>query len=173
MTEVNVYSMDMKRKLADRIHELKNLDHFKKIKTIILQENQDLEFTKNGNGLFAYFQSLNNETYVKIEKFLDKVDKQKQRESEASSASEQASEPANIQTQSHKEVSKKLRLTNTETHLINRVKYEKELEKNAISLSEPYGDTYYDPISSIENSVIKSSKAKPKKEKTIKKERNV
>lgn len=141
------YPTDKKRKLADRIHGIKSKDHFKTIKNIIVTSNPDLEFMKNNNGLFAEFQSLNVQTYFELEKFLNKVDKikQKNRESEIDALEMLSSDVGNFTDEPPKrqqEYSKKLRLTNTETHLLNRARYEKEIKKNENSDNDDNYDTY-------------------------------
>lgn len=79
----NTYNIEKKKKMAERIHMLTNKDQLKMIKKIIVTNNADLEFTRNGNGLFAQFQSLNTETYVEIEKLLNKIDKLKMKKMES------------------------------------------------------------------------------------------
>lgn len=140
------YPTDKKRKLVDRIHLLKNKEHLKTIKSIIVSTNPELEFMKNNNGLFAEFQSLNNQTYLELEKFLNKLDKAKQKKhaSEIEALEMLSSEAQNLTEEAPKkqEYSKKLRLTNTETHLLNRARYEKELKKNENSDNDEHVDTY-------------------------------
>ena len=152
------YSIEKKRKLADRIHSLSSKEQFKKIRSIIVSKNPEIEFTKNGNGLFAQFQSLNVETYTELEKFLNKADKKKLKDLEHELDDDTDALTSEIQTltdeSAHRkqDYSKKLRLTNTETHLLNRARYENELKKNANS--DETDATYYNPddvTSSSEN----------------------
>jgi hypothetical protein len=127
MTET--YSIEKKKKLAERIQRLTVESDLKQIKNIIFTNNPSLDVTKNKNGYFMQFQNLSYETYVEIEKYINKADtrKLKEIESEILQSSEYVDE---ISDEKGKKKSKKLRLTNTENHILNRVKYEKELEKN-------------------------------------------
>lgn len=94
------------------------------IKNIIIKHNPKLQITSNRNGTFIYFNDVSEKTYLEIEKYLDKFDKQKVKENIA------------IQTSSDESTSdnelvtpvKKLKLTNAEQHVLNQVKY-----KNTIS----------------------------------------
>ena len=132
------FTFEQKRKLTERIHNL-NVNTNKKelqfIKNYITENNPELFVMKNGNGYFMQFQNLNYKTYEELTKFLDKLDKKKAKEieSEMLENSELLSEEItaltdNISERQH--LSKKLRLTNTESHILNRVKYENELKKN-------------------------------------------
>lgn len=164
----DTYSIEKKKKIAEKIHSLSSKDQFRKVKDIIITNNPEIEFTKNGNGLFAQFQSLNPETYVELEKFLNKLDKKKLKNAENELDDDTDALTSELQTltdeSSHKkqDYSKKLRLTNTETHLLNRVKYEKELKKNENSDNEE--DVYYNPDEQISNASEKSPSEKPKTE---------
>jgi hypothetical protein len=132
----DLYSLEKKKKLADRIHLLNNKEHFKMIKNIIINNNPSLEFIKNSNGLFTQFQSLSNITYQELEKFLNKIDRNKiVKLINSSSPPDTHLTENNIDKPNRRkqEYAKKLRLTNTETHLLNRAKYENELKKNETS----------------------------------------
>lgn len=134
------FSFEKKKKLADRIQKLNSKHELQQIKSIITDNNPDLEFMKNSNGYFMQFQNLSLNTYIAISKFLDKMDRKtiKNIESEVFENSEILSEGITHLTDEiqEKNISKKLRLTNTESHILNRVKYEKELEKNEMESTE-------------------------------------
>lgn len=151
MTEY--YSSEKQRKLADKIHYLKKLDvpkeqqnaYFKEIKKIITENNTDAEFVKNSNGYLTQFQNFTYETYIKLEKFVSRIErhrlrKEKIENSILNSQTDLASEDV---LKRKKEYSKKLRLTNTETHLLNRARYEKELKKNDNCDNSDADDDYY------------------------------
>lgn len=143
----NTYPTDKKRRLVDRIHNVKSKEHLKTIKGIIVSTNPELSFMKNNNGLFAEFQSLNTQTYLELEKFLNKLDKAKQKreESEMDALEIMSSDMPSTMTDEmpkKQEYSKKLRLTNTETHLLNRARYEKEIKKNENSDNDDVYDDY-------------------------------
>lgn len=130
------FTFDEKKKLSERIQKLTIKKELQNVKNIIVENNPDLALMKNGNGFFMQFQNLSDNTYGELTKFLDKLDKKKQKEieSEILETSEFASEDGkNIDATSDlsdKPLPKKLRLTNTESHLLNKMKYEKELKKN-------------------------------------------
>ena len=134
------FTFEKKRKLSERIEKLTTKKELQCIKNIIEEKNPDLSLVKNNNGYFMQFQNLSDSTYTELTKFLDKLDKKKQKEieSEILENSEALSEEINGLTDdaSEKNMSKKLRLTNTESHILNRVKYEKELKKNETNSDE-------------------------------------
>ena len=80
-TEYTEYSFEKKKKLANRIQKActSNKIITKKIKEIIFHENPDIEHQKTNQGYLMYFQNLTNSTYHKIDKFLNKLDQEKQR----------------------------------------------------------------------------------------------
>ena len=130
-----VFDTEMKKSLANRIQNIKNKHHIKEIKKIILTNNPDLDSITNTNGLFLRFQKLSDDTYPKIKKFLDVKDKEeklKEIQSEIMD-SDALTEEINFLTENSEKtiLSKKYRLTNEETNLINRIKYEKNIEENA------------------------------------------
>lgn len=158
MSENIVFTFEEKKKLADKIQKLTNLSDYKAVHDIIIKYNPDLPITKNKNGYFMHFQSLEQKTYSSLIKLMQKIDsrKIKEIESEICIQSENLSEDAQGKT-----ISKKLRLTNTENHILNRVKYENELKKN---------DNSYDEMSYFGNNESKNEifvKNTKKSKKTI------
>jgi hypothetical protein len=151
------YSNAKQRKLADKIHEIKKLDvsreqqhtYFKEIKKIIIENNKDAEFVKNANGYLTHFQNFTPNTYIKLEKYINKIEKihTKQQILEKSLLDSYTDVTSDDNMKRKKEFSKKLRLTNTETHLLNRARYEKELKKNDNdSNNEEYYNTSYNKL---------------------------
>lgn len=125
------YTFEEKKKLATRIEKLTSKIDLSNIKTIIEKNNTDLQFVKNKNGYFAKFNNLSNETYVLLTKYMDKLERKKLKELESEiMKSEIISEIKELASNSEKKPNKKLRLTNTESHILNRARYEKELKKN-------------------------------------------
>lgn len=130
------FDTEMKKSLANRIQNIKHKGDIKEIKKIILEHNPDLDSTENKNGLFLRFQKLSSNTYFYIKKFLDTRDKQQKLKEIQSEIidSEALSEEIKFLTETSESkhaISKKYRLTNEETNLINRIKYEKNIEENA------------------------------------------
>ena len=67
----NNYSFIKKKKLAQRIMNIKDKIQLLKIKAIIFEENPSLSVVKNSTGILLYFQNLENITYIKLENFLN------------------------------------------------------------------------------------------------------
>jgi hypothetical protein len=145
----NIYTFDKKKKLMERINKLTSRSSFEQVKKIIVENNQELESMQNQNGLFLQFNNLNNDTYIELTSYLDKLDKAnlKRMKDEIMETSEAISDEDTFNGGSEKNMSKKLRLTNTESHIINRVKYEKELEKNN-NMTDIEELSVYDPETS-------------------------
>lgn len=126
------FSFEKKKKLATGIQKLSSKADLVQIKKIIVENNPELAFMKNSNGYFMQFQNLSNETYIKLSDFMNEKDMQKKKKMLKEIESEILSDEINTLTDnvSDKNMLKKLRLTNTENHILNRAKYEKELMKN-------------------------------------------
>lgn len=145
----NVYTFEKKKKLLDKINKLSSRSDFEQIKKIILENNPELESMKNQNGLFLQFNHLSNDSYIELANFLERTEKIKLKKlkDEIMETSEILSDDTFTNNNSEKNISKKLRLTNTESHIINRVKYEKELKKNE-SMTDVDEFNVYDPETS-------------------------
>lgn len=130
------YTVERKKKLIEKIQKLTSKADFEHVVKIISKNNSDIQSMQNANAMFLKFGSLTNETYDELSKFIDKIEqrKLKQMKDEIMESSDlysaEESLLTNNKTTSDKNISKKLRLTNNESHIINRVKYEKELKKN-------------------------------------------
>ena len=121
------FSFDKKKKLVDRIGKLTNKNDLIIIKEIITKNNPTSEFMKNSNGYFTQFNNLITKTYHDITVFLDKIDKKKMKKEIYDT---DIFEKTIVLETSENNLKKKLRLTNTENHVLNRAKYENELKKN-------------------------------------------
>ena len=64
------YTLVQKKKLADRVENLKSKKHFKQIFKIIY-ESSDNSYTKDSSGVYINFNSLSNETIKLIEDYLN------------------------------------------------------------------------------------------------------
>lgn len=71
------FSFERKKKMAAKISTMTNTDQLRKIRDIIFSENQNVSARKNNEGYLMYFQNYTNETYYKIEKYLNRVEKEK------------------------------------------------------------------------------------------------
>jgi hypothetical protein len=144
------YTFEKKKKLIDRIKKLTSKTDWMNVKKIITDNNPELDCMKNSNGYFMQFKNLSEKTYDELTKFLDKAEKKKLKELESeiletsivTSDEKSNSNSANEASEKNKKnMSKKLRLTNTESHILNRKKYEDELKKN-----EEEGTTFSDDV---------------------------
>jgi len=120
------YSFDKKKKLAEKIGKLKTKENVNAIRDIIFSDNPNISVTKKSNSMLLYFHNLNDSTYLKIEKYLMKVDKKRKDEFKRTlSETENAPELSNGQSQTEKT---KYKLSNRERNIIKRMEYEKEID---------------------------------------------
>jgi|APCry1669192647_1035423.scaffolds.fasta_scaffold00750_4 hypothetical protein len=129
---IKEYTKNDKKRLITRINKIDDKKIHKDIKKIIEKSNPELDSTKNSNGLFIYFNSLENITYTKIEEYLDKYDKTHLNEYKEDT-SEDLSDSITVNT---KKTIKKLKLTNAEQHILNKIKYENEMNNSINDNSE-------------------------------------
>lgn len=139
------FSIETKKSLANRIQKINDKKSLTTIKKIITDNNPELDEMKNSNGIFLKFNNLSNVTYKKIKTFLDSYEKQKKKNEIRNKLreSELLSEEINFITETSDNNTNNLRkykLTNEETNLINRIKYEKTLEENAKDIIESSED---------------------------------
>jgi|SaaInlStandDraft_6_1057023.scaffolds.fasta_scaffold03971_7 hypothetical protein len=145
----NTITFDDKSKILERIKKfIPKSDENKSVMghiTKILKEDSKLDTMENKNGIFCEFNNLSYSTYSKLTKFLDKVDKLKLKKlKETVEHSENfTDEDTFTNNGSDKNMSKRLRFTNTESHVLNRVRYEKQLKQNENSSDEEI--EIYDP----------------------------
>lgn len=139
------YSFEKKKKLLERINNLTLKDEFMEIKKIILKHNPNKDYMENSNGIFMQFNNLVVETYLEINDFLNqlehiKIGEEKNKLIESSEMfSEEMTNSENVMSDTMITNNGKIsingsrssKLTNTETHILNRKKYENELMKNA------------------------------------------
>jgi len=131
------YTFEKKKRLVDRIKKLTSKTDWMNVKKIITENNPELDCMKNSNGYFMQFKNLSDKTYIELTKYLDKSEKKKLKELESEvmdtsivTSDEKSNSNSDDKSKNKKTVSKKLRLTNTESHILNRIKYENELKKN-------------------------------------------
>jgi len=142
------FSFERKKKMAGKISTMTNKEHLRKIRDIIFSENQNVSTRKNNDGYLMYFQNYTNDTYYKIEKYLNKIDNEKLEKqtraftetSDRDRDRDQAlsSEDPNIDYTLSRS---RLRYSNMEKRLMKRIDYEKKItesirENNEIEDSE-------------------------------------
>lgn len=134
------YSFERKKKLAARISDMRDKDTLRKIRDIIFAENPEVSARKSSNGYLMYFQNYNDETYHKIEKFLNKLERDKLEKqtrsitetSEQMLLSSEADDPNTDYTVSRT----RLRYSNREKRLIKRRQYENIINEKIIDTDE-------------------------------------
>lgn len=137
------YTSIKKQELAKRITETikekygkeKSIEISEKIFKIINDNNKDFEYTKNSSGIVFLFNGLSDNTYTKIENYLNSIDKktiQKITDSIDKNTdminTELDTEFGNTSTGSDK--NPKYKLSNKEKNILKRREYEVELEKD-------------------------------------------
>ena len=159
------YSFDRKKKLAARISDMRDKDVLRKIRDIIFAENPEVSARKSSNGYLMYFQNYNNETYYKIEKFLNKVERDKiERQtksiteiSENMLMSSEQDDPNTDYTVSRT----RLRYSNREKRLIKRRQYENIINEKIMSSDESEDNDETSDNNETENSVVTKNKKDP------------
>jgi len=122
--------MSSRKKLANKIEEITDQILLAKIRNIIREYNPDISETKNENGIFIHFGDLKNRTYKEIDNILFDAYSKKITKTSSTPNSEEKTTLTETLQKRPKDLIKKYRLTNTENHILNRVRYEKELKKN-------------------------------------------
>jgi hypothetical protein len=122
----DAYPFEKKKKLAARISDMRNKDHLRKIRDIIFSENPGINAKKNSGGYLMYFQNYTDDTYYKIEKYLNKIERDKLEKQTKSiqDTSDQlilSSEDPNVD---YNVSRTRLRYSNRERRLIKRRQYE-------------------------------------------------
>ena len=65
------YSSNLKKKIANRVENLKSKKHFKEIFKIIHSINSSKSYTKDSSGVYINFNTLDNNTLKAIEEYLN------------------------------------------------------------------------------------------------------
>ena len=66
-----IYSSNLKKKIANRVENLKSKKHFKEIFKIIHSINSSNSYTKDSSGVYINFNTLDNNTLKAIEDYLN------------------------------------------------------------------------------------------------------
>ena len=69
------YTFEFKKKLKEKIERLTEKKHLEKIRDIIFKYNPDISVSQNSSGMLLFFHNLTDETYNKIENYIDKINK--------------------------------------------------------------------------------------------------
>lgn len=162
------YPFDKKKKLAAKISDMRNREHLKVIKNIIFNENPEITARKSNHGYLMYFQNYTDETYYKIENFLNKIERiklEKQAKS-ITDSKDRFSVTSDEQCTDYNVTRTRLRYSNRERRLIKRRQYEKIIgEKitddsnvDKITSNDPNNDPTNDDPNSENNKIITTVK---------------
>jgi len=127
------YDYSKKLQLVKKINKIKKKDYLLNIFKIILKDNKD--FSENNNGVFIFFHNLSDETYEKLEMYVNYIFKlhQKNSNSELSDSiknSDIISSIAISNGDNKKEIHIAGNLSNKEKLLLRRKKYEEYITCN-------------------------------------------
>ncbi len=122
------YDYSRKQRIANKISKISNKVDQVKIFEIINEEIKDV--TENNNGIFLYFDGLTDGAYKRIERELRKINKKNKyyENSETKSSEKMEYVPyANDEFPSQNGISPKLKYSNKEKNLINRRRYDRNI----------------------------------------------
>jgi len=127
------YDYSKKLQLVRKINKIKKKDYLLNIFKIILKDNKD--FSENNNGVFIFFHNLTDETYEKLEMYVNYIFKlhQKNTSSELSDSiknSDIITIAAGTCSENKKEIFIAGNLSNKEKSLLRRKKYEEYITCN-------------------------------------------
>ena len=128
------YDYSKKLQLVRKINKIKKKDYLLNIFKIIIKDNKD--FSENNNGVFIFFHNLTDETYEKLEMYVNYIFKlhQKNTSSELSDSIKNSdiisSIAIGISGENKKEILITGNLSNKEKSLLRRKKYEEYITCN-------------------------------------------
>jgi hypothetical protein len=131
-----LFDYELKKELAKEIELIKKKKYLLNILKIIFENEPNKKFIENDNGIFMFFHNYKNETYIKIQEYIEKIkNKKKNITSEDSiTLSENKYIPYendNINIPNLKMNS--IRLSNKEKNLIKRKVFSNNLKKSITS----------------------------------------
>ena len=131
-----LFDYELKKELAKEIELIKKKKYLLNILKIIFENESNKKFIENDNGIFMFFHNYKNETYIKIQEYIEKIkNKKKNITSEDSiTLSENKYIPYendNINIPNLKMNS--IRLSNKEKNLIKRKVFSNNLKKSITS----------------------------------------
>lgn len=152
--EKKEYSIEKKRRLAGKISDMRDKSNLKMIKKIIFNENPEMIVNKNSSGMLMFFENCSYNTYIKLEKFLKKVELEKlekhtQSITETSDNVLLSPEDPNMD---YAKARTRLRYSNKEKRLIKRQTYEKIISEKLDVEPTNTTDRYTDKSESSQHS---------------------
>lgn len=125
---------ERKERMIERIQEFK-VDKQTDVMDIIKECNPDMTFKPSGGWVFIRFDDLTDETHTKLAAYIEANSKKEHAKKvieETEEDDDLVESLAKPRSDSDRQMyPKKLRQTNHDTQVINRVKFEQELRKNA------------------------------------------
>lgn len=122
------YSYEKIEKIAERIKNMtdsKYRNDLKMIKKIIVKNNPDITMIKNNNGYFSPdFETLTHKTYEELTNYFSQMDNISKNNNKNFSQSHDDKNVSEIK------IEKKYKYTNSENHILNKIKYEKALNQH-------------------------------------------
>lgn len=132
-TKINNYKFDDIQNLYFKIQKIKKKTVLENIRDIVVNNNKNLSITESNNGIFFLFNRLTQDTYSKLEKFLDKY-YQSEIEKNTSSINNDNNNFSELIKDSDKNLSyenSRLKFSNTEKSLIKKRLYDRALKENS------------------------------------------
>lgn len=143
-TPIIEYSFEKKKKLAAKIGNIKNKEQLRTIRDIIFEENPNAIAKKTNDGYLMYFQNYTPDTYIRIEKNLNKNEPNKNSIFSINHLENTISDvPINTDSECSKNIDvdyvnsrSRLRYSNRERRLINKRDYDTKLNEKPQSIIE-------------------------------------
>ena len=122
------YDYSKKTMLVKKINKIKKKEYLLNIFKIIIKDNKD--FSENNNGIFIFFHNLTDETYEKLEMYVNYIYKLhlKNNNSELSDTIKNSDIISTLENK--KEILLSNNLSNKEKSLLRRKKYEEYITHN-------------------------------------------
>ena len=118
------YTFEYKKKLKDRIEKITEKKILEKIRDIIFKQNPDINVSQNSSGMLLFFHNLTDNTYNKLELFLNKLDNDKLKVITASYTDTQEDIKIKIN-----DKNSNIRLSSIEKNLIKKKDYYDKLQE--------------------------------------------
>jgi hypothetical protein len=122
------YDHSKKMEIKKRIEKIKKKEYLIDIFKIITDEIKDA-YTPNKNGIFLFFHNLSDETYEKVENYVNNVYKMHKNNINMNSSNIFNTEISETLNENKEDVDEKF-LTNKEKIILRRKKYENYLSHN-------------------------------------------
>jgi hypothetical protein len=116
----------MKERLAEKISKITNKKDIISIFKIIYENNTSIisNITENNNGLHMFFHNLSDITYEKLHKKIKSINKKRKYFIDSDSCNTDEYKPySNDEFPSQKGIKPKLKFSNKEKNILNKIKY--------------------------------------------------